>query len=184
MRRLLLALPFTLLPLAMAQAQNHEHEHEHEHGSLAAHEHGVAQLSAALDGKILELELQSPAMNLVGFEHAPSSDADKQKLATARIQLEKPLELFVIPAAADCKVLSKTLDSPPFASAKHRHEDEHSEIRAHYQLECSNPSSIQTLDLSPLFARFPDTGKIRVQLIGPNGQQGAELSADAANLSF
>ena len=68
MRRLLLALPFALLPLAAAQAaQAHDHEHEHEHGSLGAHEHGVGRLNAVLDGQTLELELESPAT--VSYTH-------------------------------------------------------------------------------------------------------------------
>ena len=54
MRPLLLAV--ALLPLA---AQAHD---EHEHGSLGKHEHGVAQLNVALDGKTLELQVDSPAM--------------------------------------------------------------------------------------------------------------------------
>lgn len=44
MRRLLLALPFALLPLAVAHAAE---DHDHEHGSLAPHEHGVASLNVA-----------------------------------------------------------------------------------------------------------------------------------------
>ncbi|MNZ25363.1 hypothetical protein D3C78_425290 [compost metagenome] len=190
MRALLFALPFTLLPLAVAQAQTHEHEHEHEHGSLGAHEHGVARLSAALDGKMLELELESPAMNLVGFEHAASSDADKHKVAVTRAQLEKPLELFAIPAEAGCKVVSQELESPLFEEAEHHHEHagdhehEHSDIHTHYQLECSSPDKLQALDLAPLFKQFPATEKVQVQLIGPNGQQGAELTAANASLDF
>lgn len=77
MRPLLLAL--VLLPFA-AQAHD-DHDHDHAHGSLGKHEHGVAQLNVALDGKTLELELDSPAMNLVGFEHAASTDADKAAVA-------------------------------------------------------------------------------------------------------
>jgi hypothetical protein len=50
-----------------------------------------------LDGNTLELELDSPAMNLVGFEHAASTDADKAKVAAARQQLEQPLKLFGLP---------------------------------------------------------------------------------------
>ena len=80
MRRLLLALPFALLPLAIAHAAD---EHDHEHGSLGAHEHGVGRLNAALDGQTLELELESPAMNLVGFEHAATTDADNCLLYTS-----------------------------------------------------------------------------------------------------
>ena len=97
MRRLLLALPFALLPLAVAHAHedhDHDHDHDHAHGTLGAHEHGVAKLNVVLDGNTLELELDSPAMNLVGFEHAASSDADKAKVAAVRQQLEQPLKLF------------------------------------------------------------------------------------------
>ena len=101
MRRLLLALPFALLPLAVAHAHDdHDHDHDHAHGSLGAHEHGVAKLNAVLDGSTLELELDSPSMNLVGFEHAASSDADKAKVAAVRQQLEQPLKLFGLAKAA------------------------------------------------------------------------------------
>ena len=51
MRRLLFALPFALLPLAAAHADHtdeHEHEQHDEHASLAAHEHGAAQLNLIL----------------------------------------------------------------------------------------------------------------------------------------
>ena len=193
MRRLLLALPFALLPLAAAQAHDHEHE---EHGSLGAHEHGVARMNVALDGNSLELELESPAMNLVGFEHAANSDADKAKVAAARAQLEKPLDLFAIPLVAGCKVAGQELESPLFGNApehEHEHEDadhdeaeghEHSEIHAHYQLECAKPENLKTLDLKALFTRFPATQKIQVQLIGPGGQQGVEVTAKAAALKF
>ncbi|WP_165666320.1 DUF2796 domain-containing protein [Metapseudomonas otitidis] len=199
MRRLLLALPFALLPLAFS-VQAHEHDHDHEgHGSLGVHEHGVARLNAALDGSTLELELESPAMNLVGFEHEARSDADKAAVAKARAELEKPLALFALPEAAGCKVSEQKLESPLFGNApekahehehEHKHEDgdkhdhEHSEIHAHYHLECATPAKLTGLDLKGLFTRFPATQKIQVQLIGPKGQQGAELTPAASSLSF
>ena len=127
MRRLLLALPFALLPLAVAHAADeHDHDHDHEHGSLSAHEHGVGRLNAALDGQTLELELESPAMNLVGFEHAATSDADKAKVAAVRAQLEKPLALFNLPTAAGCVVASQELESPLFGG-KPDADDDHDE---------------------------------------------------------
>ena len=205
MRRLLLALPFALLPLAdayAAQAHEHDHDHEHneEHGSLEAHEHGVGRLNAALDGQTLELELQSPAMNLVGFEHQATTDADKARVAAARAALEKPLALFSLPAAAGCVVTSQALESPLFgdkpdadddhdhADAKdaegHEHHHDHSEIHAHYQFTCSQPDALKTLDLAQVFKTFPATQKIQVQLISPNGQQGVEVTAKAAALKF
>ncbi|MGE8352672.1 MAG: DUF2796 domain-containing protein [Pseudomonas protegens] len=197
MRRLLLALPFALLPLAVAQAAQ-AHDHEHEHGSLGAHEHGVARLNAVLDGQALELELESPAMNLVGFEHAPSTDADKAKVAAARTQLEQPLVLFSLPKAAACTVAKQELESPLFGdkpdaddhddddkdAAGHEHHHEHSEIHAHYQFTCAKPDALKNLDLGQIFKTFPATQKIQVQLISPSGQQGVEATAKAATLKF
>ena len=198
MRRLLLALPFALLPLAIAQAAEvHEHDHDHEHGSLGAHEHGVGRLNAVLDGKALELELESPAMNLVGFEHVASTDADKAKVAAARAQLEQPLTLFSLPKAAGCVVAKQELESPLFGDKPdaddhdededaddHEHHHEHSEIHAHYQFTCAKPEALKNLDLGQIFKTFPATQKIQVQLISPSGQQGVEASAKAATLKF
>jgi hypothetical protein len=203
MRRLLLALPFALLPLAVAQAAEvHDHDHEHQHGSLGAHEHGVGRLNAALDGQTLELELESPAMNLVGFEHAATSDADKAKVAAVRGQLEKPLALFNLPKAAGCVVASQELESPLFGDKPdtddqdddhdedvkdadgHPHEHDHSEIHAHYQFTCAAPGALKNLDLATIFSTFPATQKFQVQLISPSGQQGVEVTAKAAALKF
>ena len=200
MRRLLLALPFALLPLAIAHAAD-EHDHDHEHGSLGAHEHGVGRLNAVLDGQALELELDSPAMNLVGFEHLATSAADKAKVAAARKQLENPLALFNLPKAAGCVISSQELNSPLFGDkpeadhddddddhdakdGAHEHHHDHSEIHAHYQFTCATPTALGNLDLTQVFKTFPATQKIQVQLIGPSGQQGVEATATAATLTF
>ncbi len=199
MRRLLLALPFALLPLAIAHAAD-EHDHAHEHGSLGAHEHGVGRLNAVLDGQALELELDSPAMNLVGFEHLATTAADKAKVAAARKQLENPAALFNLPKAAGCVVSTQELNSPLFGDkpeadhdddhdddakeGAHEHHHDHSEIHAHYQFTCSTPAALGNLDLTQVFKTFPATQKIQVQLIGPSGQQGVEATATAATLKF
>ncbi|HCE9575334.1 TPA: DUF2796 domain-containing protein [Pseudomonas aeruginosa] len=190
MRPLLLAL--VLLPFA-AHAHD-DHDHDHAHGSLGKHEHGVAQLNVALDGKTLELELDSPAMNLVGFEHAASTDADKAAVAKARAQLEKPLELFALPVTAGCSVASQELRSPLFGDkapahahkekAGHEHEHGHADIHAHYQLSCEKPELLKLLTLAEFFKRFPATQKIQVQLIGPDGQKGADLAPASAELKL
>ena len=199
MRRLLLALPFALLPLAAAHAHD---DHDHEHGSLGAHEHGVGRLNAVLDGQALELELDSPAMNLVGFEHLATTAADKAKVAAVRKQLENPVALFNLPKGAGCVVSTQALNSPLFGDkpeADHDHDDDddddakdgahehhhdHSEIHAHYQFTCTTPTALGNLDLTQVFKTFPATQKIQVQLIGPSGQQGVDATATAATLKF
>jgi hypothetical protein len=192
MRRILLALPFALLPLTIAQAASHEHAHDHaheEHGSLGAHEHGVASLNVALDGQTLEIQLESPAMNLVGFEHEAKSAADQARVAAARQHLEQPQALFALPIEAKCAVQESQLDSPLFEAAEHtehQHGDEHShsDIDASYRFACANAAALQTLELGSFFGTFPGTEKLQVQLIGPSGQQGAELTPNNSRLSF
>lgn len=195
MRRLLLALPFALLPLAMAHAA------EVEHPSLGAHEHGVARLDIALDGRSLEIELDSPSMNIVGFEHDASTADDKAKVANARELLLKSQALFNLPLAAKCAVTTQKLQSPLFGDkleADDDHDDDnhaddktaageehhHSEIHAHYVFVCDSPADLKKLDLSQIFKTFPGTHKIQVQLIGPSGQTGTESTPDNATLKF
>ena len=199
MRRLLLALPFALLPLAAAHAAEHQHDHDHdhdhgeEHASLGAHEHGVGRLDVVLEGKKLELQFESPAMNIVGFEHEATSDEDKAKVAQARELLLKPNALFNIPDAANCSATSVKLSSPLFGDKHEDHDDhakgeehdhEHSEIHGTYSFVCDAPAILKKLDLSNIFKTFPDTKKLQVQLISPGGQSGAEVIAANPTLKF
>lgn len=182
MRLLLLTLPLALLPFAPAHANEHSHGHDHdEHSSLDAHEHGSASLNIALEGNTLELELDSPAMNLLGFEHAAHSTADRAKLASVKRLLEQPQQLFTLPAAANCQITSSELHSPLFEAEStdhaHEHEHEHSDIEAHYQFSCANPQALDSLSLAAFFQQFAGLEKLQVQLISATGQNGKTLTA-------
>ena len=180
---LLLVLPLLLSPLTVAA----EHEHEHAHTSLGRHEHGVGELDVALEGGALELELRSPAANLLGFEHAPRSAEEHRQVARLREQLSQAQALFDLPAAADCRLTAQQLDSPLFATTDHAHDehgDAHSEIHARYRFDCHAPAALDALDAAPLFRAFPATTRLQVQLIGPRGQQGGEMRAGASRLAL
>ncbi len=168
-----------LLPLTALAAEHDHHDHSHANTSLGAHEHGHAQLNLALEGQSLELELESPAFNLIGFEHAPSTDAQKASVEQARQALSAPANLFGIPDAAQCTLDKQALESPLFAAAQHQ--AEHSEIHAHYHFTCTNPQALNELELS-LFSQFPQLEKLEVQAISEHGQHGATLSAQKPHL--
>ena len=200
MRHLLVALPLSLLVAPLAHTLEHHPDGEaHSHASLHAHEHGVARLDVALEGKQLELEMHSPAINLLGFEHAPGTPTEKARVEAVRNLLEQPFALFGLPALAKCTAKHQAINSPLFdledvvapAAAHADHhltgdtaEPEHAEIEAHYRLECAQPEDMYGLDLSVLFRQFPDTHSIQVQLIGPHGQQGHELTRAQPRLPF
>jgi hypothetical protein len=199
MRRLLLAvLPLSLLVSPLANAlMHHDDDDAHGHASLHAHEHGVARLDVALEGKLLEVEMHSPAINLLGFEHFPKNSAEEARVDAVRDLLEQPRNLFSLPAMAKCEAEHQAINSPLFGVAAgdvdhlalhdedasaDTMEQEHAEIHAHYQFKCAQPNALQSLDLSPLFRQFPGTRRIQVQLIGPKGQQGHELTRSQPRL--
>ena len=189
MHYLSLALPLILLS-TLAQAHTAP---DHQHGNLGAHVHGAAELDVALEHAELDIELRSPAMNLVGFEHAPGSAADERKVADAHKQLEQPAALFGLPASAGCELKTVELESPLFHSTAetaehahehHDHDSQHSDIHARYSYDCANPEALPAIDLRKLFEVFPATEKVQAQLIGPNGQRGAQLTTEHPQLDF
>ncbi|MGF1456738.1 MAG: DUF2796 domain-containing protein [Alphaproteobacteria bacterium] len=71
--------------------------------SAGSHVHGEADLAAALDGTTLVIELRSALWNLIGFEHAPQTDAQREAAESAEATLTAdPAMLFGLPAAARC----------------------------------------------------------------------------------
>lgn len=72
---------------------------------LDSHEHGVGQLDIAIDGSQVAMELHAPGADIVGFEYGAESDEDIAKVDAALLVLAQPLDLFVVPEAAQCSVV-------------------------------------------------------------------------------
>ncbi len=167
----------------------HEQEHEDEHREHGAHVHGIAALNLALEGSEVHVELDSPAANIVGFEHAPSSEADHAALDKAVATLKDGDRLFRFNEDAGCRmeearVASELLDEEHEGHTKEGHEDEqhehevetHSEIEAGYHFECDEPGKLTQLTVE-LFDAFPGTEKLKVQYVIESKQGAAELTA-------
>ena len=97
--------------------------------SLDAHVHGLSELTIAMDTKTIELQLISPAMNLVGFEHKASSKQDIAAVKQAELILGQHNSLFLI-AGGDCEHLSTSIDSDGLLEAgahedQEKHDDHH-----------------------------------------------------------
>lgn len=95
---------------------------------LDAHEHGAAVLTMVLDEGIVLIDLQSPWYNLVGFEHTPSTDADKQAVNEALEFLANPQNLFTFDAG-NCsgQLIEMDVGMPGIEMAEaHSHDDKHS----------------------------------------------------------
>ncbi len=92
---------------------------------LDSHEHGSALLNIAVDGSAVIVELESPWDNLVGFEHAPSTDEQHALVDSALDILNEPGQLFSF-IGTSCTIAEKTLESKLEDTDGHdEHHDEH-----------------------------------------------------------
>ena len=67
-----------------------------------SHVHGAAVIAMALDGSQLSVEMETPLYNLLGFEHAPDTDAQREQVRNAKRALSAPAGLFGLASAAGC----------------------------------------------------------------------------------
>lgn len=106
----ILALAAVLASAAVIADEAHEgHQHHRQHDP---HAHGIGNLDLALEGREVHLGLDSPAANLIGFEHAPATEVEKQTLAQALELLKDGEKLFRFPPAAECRLVQAGVETP------------------------------------------------------------------------
>jgi len=195
--------PLALVAAGVTAGEKHDHGHDDEHRQHGAHVHGIAALNLALEGNEVHMELDSPAANIVGFEHAPSSEADHAVLEKAVATVKEDDRLFRFSWEAGCgieepEVTSALLDEDHRGHGadhghgkkeahdhdEHQHEEHgheehggetHSDIEAVYHFECDRPGKLTQLTVD-LFEAFRGTEKLNVQYVIESKQGAAELT--------
>ncbi|MEE4638262.1 MAG: DUF2796 domain-containing protein [Wenzhouxiangella sp.] len=99
------------------------------------HVHGTATGNMAVDGQELRLELEIPGINLVGFEHAPSSEAEQATLDST-IEFLRAAEWLVADPRGGCEIASVSAHTHGFSEGDdhdhdHDHEHEHEHEHGH-----------------------------------------------------
>ena len=89
------------LILSIAAASHSAEEEVRQHD---AHAHGIGELNIAVENNELLIELISPAINIVGFEHQPENAEQKQQISDAIKRLEQAGELFITSQDALCQI--------------------------------------------------------------------------------
>jgi hypothetical protein len=174
-----IAIGASVVAFAMTTAAAHE-----------AHVHGVGKLNVALDGQTLSLHLDSPLINLLGFEHAASSAPDRQAAQKMGVQLHAADKVFVTTPAAQCratsvKLVSAALDpallgekpAPKDQKAAVDH-DGHADLDADFVFNCAHPEQLHAIDVK-LFDIYAGFHKIDVQAVTSKGQSAATLQPGA-----
>lgn len=165
----------SLLALACAgftiTATGDEHGHHHQQ----AHVHGEAKLQVAVEGRTAELILQSPAANLLGFEHKPKNAEQEAAVAETREWLTaNPL---VQTANNDCTVTAGSVHHEQDLEDGDEHEEEgsHSDFEVTQRIECD--SELTDSLATPLMTRFPGIEQLSVDWLGSGSQGHTELHA-------
>jgi Protein of unknown function (DUF2796) len=157
--------------------------------ALAAgkHEHGALKLDVAVDGNRLTIGMEAPLDNLLGFERAPRTDAERKAAADVLARLRSPDKgspLFTADAAAQCTLSKAEVQAPVLeAGAKADSKDGHADLDASYEFTCAQPAELRALDVG-LFDAYQRIRRIDVQVVGAKGQSKATLRRPARSVKL
>ena len=178
-----------------ALAANHGHR-EHD-----AHAHGHGTLDIVVEGETALIELRMPGVNVVGFEHAPKDDAEREAVRQALEPLRDGAAVFVPAPAADCAIEEAAAEISAVAPDDHHDDDghaddhhddgehaedehaghaadsgdeAHSELHATYRFRCGAPERLDRIETRVL-EHLHDVEEIDVRVVTPTAQLATEL---------
>jgi len=193
--------PLAPLACAVTVAALFWHAHADAQGARrqhGTHAHGVSRLEVAVDGRELTLRLESPAEDVVGFEHAPRDARQKDAVARATATLKSADKLFQPSAEARCRLLEAAVSNdlepatlPPAAPAAPGAPakgaapagQDHGEFGLAAKWTCEDASKLRQIDTT-IFAAFPRMRRIDAQVATAAGQRSQVLSRDKARLGL
>ena len=149
-------------------------------GGHKAHVHGESRVKLALEGNVVEIEFESPAHDIVGFESMPKTEKQRAAVEAAVATLKKGEALFRLTPAAGCKLEEAEVETP---LAESDHKEEHSEFHAHYHFDCAQPARLKGVEIM-LFDTFRTMREVEVSAILPGGQRAAALKPGANRFDF
>lgn len=181
-------------------------------GAADKHVHGHAALEVAVDGNRLLIVFESPLDNLVGFEHAPRTEKQKDAVRRMAAQVNRPEQHFVPTAEARCtsggvRLASEVIDPSLLGAAtapagaakppahpprdKHGHKGHkgykgdkgHAELQAEFVFRCEQPEKLSSLEVK-LFDAFRGLKRIDVQVAGARKQAAARLTPKNHRVSW
>ena len=175
-----------------------ESSHHGDHHKQEAHLHGLGEITLALEGDNIELNLESPAANIVGFEHRASTPDQRQRVNEAKATLESPKQLFTF-SGTRCELTALEVDVSAVQATeesehkenKHDHHDHsdhekanhktHSEVSANYRFQCDDGSRLAAITFN-FFEHFPGTEKLDVEWVTDSNQGSAELTVKSKTI--
>ncbi len=154
------------------------HANTHQHG---AHEHGRGVMNVVTQGREVLIELELPAVHVVGFEHAPRTDAERHAIEAARERYSDAAALFRFADNAQCT--SNSTEIHLGEDVEHGHSGEHSQLHAEYAFSCHHPQHLNAFT-TRLFEHLEGLERLEVNVITPSLQTRIHLSSSQSAVSL
>lgn len=146
-----------------------------------AHVHGVAKLDVAVEATKITLQLESPLDNLLGFERAPRTDAERRQADALVARLKAADAVFRIDPAAQCSLAKVELASAALKLGQPDPSQEgHADIDGTFEFNCADAAKAAFIDVG-LF-EFKRMQRLEVQVAGPKGQFKRDLKRPATRI--
>ena len=140
----MIAVAATILVLASAQGAA-ETERQ-----LGPHQHGHGTLNLAVEGQTVQMELEVPGVDIVGFEHKAKTAEDRAKMEAAEKTLAQPLALFILPGEAGCKVTAAKVSIVGATEPDDdTHELDHHDHSEAHEADSTKPKSTEPTSAKP-----------------------------------
>lgn len=174
---------------------------ERQHG---AHVHGQGSGTMALDEQAISLSLEMPGFNVVGFEHPPTSQAQRAEIETA-LMIFKTGQWLNLDPQGRCVVsqTSATAEGydPPADDGEaehhhshghddnhnhndhHDHEGDHAYFEVNVEAVCAAPDDLAWVEIN-LFASFPNNERITLDVLTQTGALQARLDANTTRVDL
>ena len=154
----------TVMMSALVNADSNNQHHEHK-----PHVHGVSEIQLVMSEHKIELNFESPANNILGFEHSAQSPKEKQQVLAAKEILSTAASLFIFKGTT-CSPSPSVIN---INSLLQKHEKKHHEISALYRFTCDSINDLESIQIQ-LFCYFENIAEIKVQWISQY-KQGMEI---------
>ena len=160
---------------------------------IDSHVHGLSELTIAIENKTLEIEIISPSINLVGFEHKAKTKRDIATVKKVIKQLNNQNNVIYF-SGGNCLLIDKSIDVSSIIDEhylknkthnnhdEHQHENHanHYDIVSYYHYHCEKASTLTTITVN-MFDHFLGINQIAARWVTEQ-QQGSKTLSPTKNI--
>ena len=152
---------------------------------IDAHVHGLVEINLIAEANHIEVEITSPLMNLVGFEYAARTEAEKVAIHAMAAHFDAPHEWLQFNGSL-CELTHRNIHYGEDEHDDHGHHDNHdsphAELEANYKFKC-NSEGLDSVTVS-LQEYFPAIDSIKLNWIVDTTSGTATLRHDDRQVYF